>query len=404
MDGDFFFYFPILTMDATRKAELIRIYRDGLLNDTIPFWLRHAPDREHGGYMTFLDADGSVVTTDKPMWIMGRITWMMARLYNDVEPRPEWLDASKQGLDFIRKHGFDKDGRMFYSVTRDGRPLRKRRYLFTETFGAIALAEYARATGDQQILQEARDLFRLIIRYHITSGLLEPKLIPFTRRLKSHAMPMILLATAQVLRRADPDPYYDEIIEQSIQEVFRDFVKPEFKALLENVGPNGEFLDEPQGREINPGHAIETAWFIMEEARHRNNDRDLITRACQILDWSLEIGWDHEFGGIYYFKDCKGRPCIQYEHDMKLWWPHIEAIYATLLAYTLTGEKRYLDWHQKLHDWSYAHFPDRKHGEWFGYLHRDGSVSSTLKGTMWKGPFHLPRMQLYSWKLLELMK
>jgi N-acylglucosamine 2-epimerase len=289
---------------------------------------------------------------------------------------------------------------MFYAVTRDGRPLRKRRYLFTETFGVIALAEFARAAGDEQALQQANELFRLILRYHKTPGLLEPKVIPATRQLKSHAMPMILLATTQVLRQAGDNALYRQVIDESLAEVFDHFVRPEFQVVLENVGPNGEFLDEPDGREVNPGHAIETAWFIMEESRYRN-DVGLLERACQILDWSLEIGWDKQYGGILYFKDCKGYPSPRYEHDMKLWWPHNEAIYATLLAYHLTGHKRYIDWHTKVHDWAYAHFPDHEHGEWYGYLHRDGSVSSTLKGNMWKGPFHLPRMQLNCWKLLE---
>lgn len=391
-------------MNLTPKHHLLTLYRNGLLQDTLPFWLKHAPDREHGGYLTFLDADGSVVSTDKPMWVIGRITWLMARLYNDVEQKHEWLAAVRHGLDFLLARGFDTDGRMFYAVTRDGRPLRKRRYLFTEIFATIALAECAKAFGDDALLQKARDLFKLVLRYHTTPGLLAPKGIVQTRHLKSHAMPMILLATAQVLRRVDDDPIYDDTIQRSIDEVFCHFVKPEFEALLETVGPNGEYLDEPPGREVNPGHAIETAWFILEEARHRNNDRELVMRACEIIDWSLKIGWDDEYGGIYYFRDCKGRPCPQYEHDMKLWWPHNEAIYATLLAYHMTGDSRYAKWHARIHDWAYARFPDPAHGEWFGYLRRDGSVSSTLKGNMWKGPFHLPRMQLYCWKLLELME
>jgi N-acylglucosamine 2-epimerase len=388
-------------MTSERIAELSKLYRNGLLNDTMPFWEKHAPDHEQGGFMTFLDADGSVVSTDKPMWVMGRITWLFAKLYNTVEKRDSWLNLARHGVEFIRKYGFDTDGRMFYAVTRDGQPLRKRRYLFTETFGAIALAEYAKASGDEQAKKQACDLYRLILKYHTTPGLLEPKGIIETRQLKSHAMPMILLATSQVLRQIDDDDLYAQIIDESIQEVFDHFVKPEFKVLLETVGPNGEFLDEPTGREVNPGHAIETAWFLMEEARHRNNDKHLIDRACEILDWSLDIGWDQEYGGIYYYRDCKGKPCPQYEHDMKLWWPHNEAIYASLLAYHLTGDEKYAKWHQKIHDWSYNHFPDRLNGEWFGYLHRNGTISCTLKGNMWKGPFHLPRMQLHAWKLLE---
>ncbi|MCC6423210.1 MAG: AGE family epimerase/isomerase [Phycisphaerales bacterium] len=391
-------------MNAEQIAHYLAIYRDGLLKDVVPFWQRHAPDRECGGFLTFLDADGSVVGTDKPIWVAGRATWLFSTLYNNVEKRPEWLELAAHGLDFLRRHAFDRDGRMYYSVTRDGRPLRKRRYLFSESFGVIAFAEYAKAAQDAAAGQKAKDIYQLMLRYHNTPGLLEPKIIPQTRQLKGHAMPMIFMAITQVLRQIDPkNPLYREVIDHSLHEIRDHFLKPQFKMLLENVGPWGEFLDEPMGRVVNPGHAIESSWFIMEEARHRR-DRDLLSLALQILDWHLECGWDNEYGGILYFIDCKGKPCEQYEHDMKLWWPHNEAIYATLLAHHLTGDEKYLHWHKKLHDWAYAHFPDRTNGEWFGYLHRDGSLSSPLKGNMWKGPFHLPRMLLYCWKLLEQMK
>ena len=389
-------------MTPRRIRELIQIYRDGLLEDTMPFWQQHAVDHEYGGFMTFLDADGTIVSTDKPMWVIGRITWLFAKLYNTVEPRVEWLSLAKHGISFLRRYGFDDDSRMFYSVTREGRPLRKRRYVSTEHFCVIALAEYAKAAGDKQARRQARDLYQLILKYHRTPGLLEPKVFPQTRTMKIHGVPMGLISISQVLRNVDDNPLYRQVIDDSIQEVEQHFLKDEFKALLENVGPNGEFVDQPVGRVVNPGHAIETAWFILEEARIRN-DRSMIKLGARILNWSLEMGWDKEYGGIYYFRDVKGLPCEQYEHDMKLWWPHNEAIYATLLAYHLTDKQEYAQWHKKLHDWSYGHFPDHENGEWLGYLHRDGSISCTLKGNMWKGPFHLPRMQLYCWKLLEEM-
>jgi len=91
------------------------------------------------------------------------------------------------------------------------------------------------------------------------------------------------------------------------------------------------------------------------------------------------------------------------EHDMKLWWPHNEALYATLLAYHLTGAEKYEKWYEKLHEYVYARFPDTQHGDWFKYLHRDGTISSTVKGNRWAGPFHLPRMQYNCWKLLGEM-
>ncbi len=390
-------------MTPKRIAELTAIYRDGLLKDTVPFWTKHAVDRKYGGFTTYVDADGSLVSTDKAIWVQGRFTWLLARLYNEVEKRPEWLRLSRHGVEFILKHAFDTDGRCFYSVTRDGRPLRKRRYLFSETFIIIALAEYALASGDGEIRRKAVELYRRLIMYYRTPGLLPPKVLPQTRQWKGHSMPMILLATTQVLRRVDDHPLYKEVVDQSIREILNDFVDPKRQVLLETVGPNGEKrYDLPEGRLANPGHAIETAWFLMEEGRYRN-DRKLIEQGAQITEWSLDLGWDRKFGGISYFVDIEGKPAEPYEHDMKLWWPHNEAIYGTLLAHHLTGRKSFETWHRRVHDWAYSHFPDRKNGEWFGYLHRDGTISSPIKGNMWKGPFHLPRMQLYCWKLLEEM-
>lgn len=392
-----------MSISSTRIDELIPIYRDGLLQDTIPFWTRHSIDRDFGGFLTFLDRDGSVFGTDKPVWLQGRIVWMYSRLYNTVEQRPEWLETARFGLDFLLKHCIDDDGRLFFLVTRDGKPLRKRRYLFAETFAIMGLAEYAKASGEDWARQKAADIFDTLIRYYTTPGLLEPKEIPGTRPSKSHAMPMILLATVQILRQVDSRLIYDQTVERSIYEVFEHFCKPELAAVLEVVGPNGEMIDSPEGRTILPGHAIETAWFIMEEGRYRN-DRELSLKALPILEWSLQRGWDEEFGGLLYYTDLKGLPCTQYEWDMKLWWPHTEALYATLLAYHLTGDDKWADWFEKIHDYTFSHFPDPEYGDWFGYLHRDGTVSHRMKGNLWKGPYHLSRMQMLCWKLLEEMK
>jgi len=390
-------------MNKQRIEDLIATHRDGLLKDTIPFWIKNTIDREHGGFLNYLDQDGTVFHTDKPVWVLGRFTWLMALLHNEAQKRKEWLDVALHGINFLEKYCFDTDGRMFYEVTRDGRPLRKRRYLYTEAFGVIAFAEYARATGDEHRLETARNLYKLLVCHYRNPELLQPKFYPQTRNTKSHAMPMILLATTQQIRKTGNDPLYEEVINGSLNEIFESFMHGEVKSLLETVGFNGERLESPEGRCVNPGHAIETAWFIMTEGRYRN-DTSLVEKACTILDWSLQWGWDDKYGGILSFVDIEGSPCDAYHHDMKLWWPHTEALYACLLAYHLTGQKNYENWYERVHQWAYSHFPDKRNGEWFKYLHRDGTVSSTSKGNRWAGPFHLPRMQLYCWKLLEEMR
>ena len=114
-------------MGAARVEHLVRVYRDGLLGDTLPFWMRHGADAEHGGILTCLDRDGSLLDTDKGVWQQGRFAWMLGRVWREVEQRPEWLDAAAHTLRFIEAHCVDTDQRLFFHVTRDGRPLRKRR-------------------------------------------------------------------------------------------------------------------------------------------------------------------------------------------------------------------------------------------------------------------------------------
>lgn len=375
-------------------------YKNQLLNNTIPFWFPRSIDEEYGGYLFMRDQDGSLIDDDKAVWIQGRGAWMLSTLCNTVEHRQEWLDGAKSGIDFLNKHGFDTDGQMFFHVTRNGQPIRKRRYYFSETFAVIANAAYAKASGDEQAAEKARYLFGKCIQYSTTPGLLPAKFTGI-RPAKGIGVPMIMMNTAQQLRETIGDPRCDEWISIWIEEIKNDFVKDDIKCVMEQVAPDGSIIDHIDGRTLNPGHAIEGAWFILHEAKYRNNDPELIALGCKMLDYMWERGWDKQHGGILYFKDVYDKPVQEYWQDMKFWWPHNETIIATLLAYTLTGDEKYARWHKLVHNYSYEKFHDKENGEWFGYLHRDGSLAQTAKGNMFKGPFHLPRQEWYCAQLLQ---
>ena len=383
------------------RAELATLYRDTLLADVVPFWLRHGLDREHGGIFTSLDRDGTVLDTDKSVWFQGRAAWMFATLYNTVEPRAEWLAAARSCVEFSRRHCFAPEGKMYFTVTREGQPLRLRRYVFSEAFAAIANAAFAKATGDARAAEDAVKTFATYLHHSFSPGVMPPK---SARPMKGIAPLMIAIVTAQELRANLGDLTVagrtcDQWIDAAIAEIERDFLKPEHEALLEVVAPDGSLIDHADGRTLNPGHALECAWFIMHEGSLRNDPR-LVRLGVTILDWMWQRGWDTEHGGLLYFTDLRGLPVPEYGHDMKFWWPHNEAIIATLLAWKLTGEPRFAELHRLVHDWSFAHFPDRECGEWYGWLRRDGSVSSWAKGNVFKGPFHLPRMLWFGMRAL----
>lgn len=383
-------------------ANLGEFYRDMLLNDCVPFWFPRCVDQTHGGFLHCVDADGTCMDTDKSVWATGRMSWMLLTLYNTVEKNPLWLQWAKSGLAFLDKHGFDSDGRMFFHLTRDGAPIRKRRYAYSESFASIAFAAHASATGSKASSKKARDLFEFFTRWNFTPGLMPLK---FTSQRPAIGMGprMITIVTAQELRlHLGDDPDLNCWIDRCLDDIEKFFMKPEIECVMEMVSPDGAIIDHFDGRTLNPGHAIEGAWFVLHEGKHRN-DKKLIEMGLKMLDWMWKRGWDEKHGGLFYFRDVFNRPVQEYWHEMKFWWPHDEALIATLLAWQLSGDSKYLTWHEQVRNWAFAHFQDPAHGEWFGYLNRDGSISSTLKGNLWKSFFHHPRCLWYCWQLCREM-
>ena len=375
-------------------------YRSDLTENIMPFWLEHGLDRKNGGVYTCLDRDGSLMDPTKSVWFQGRFAFICSFAYNNVEKRPEWLEAARQTLEFIEAHCFDNDGHMYFSVTAEGRPLRQRRYVFSETFAAIAMAEYSLATGDRHWAERALKVFDDTQRFLATPGYLAPK-FEESVQLQSHSIIMILINVGSCLRKVIDDPKLTQQIDDSIAQLKKYFIHPEFKCLLETVGMNGEFIDTNLTRTINPGHCIETSWFIMEEAKLRNWDKGMLDMALEIFDWSWDWGWDKQYGGIINFRDCRNLPPQDYSQDMKFWWPQCETIIASLYAYLATGDEKYLYRHERISEWTYAHFPDDSEGEWYGYLHRDGTVAQPAKGNLYKGPFHIPRMMIKGYMLCK---
>ncbi|MDA0751346.1 MAG: AGE family epimerase/isomerase [Verrucomicrobia bacterium] len=377
--------------DPGYRIMMADLYRESLLEDILPFWFPRCLDQEHGGFFSCLDRDGSIFETDKSVWIQGRMVWMLLRCYQDLEANPAWLEWAESGLGFLNKHGFDTDGRMFFQLTREGKPIRKRRYAYSEAFAAIAYAAHARTTGNSASADRAEKLLAHFIRWNFESPAeFSPK---FTdeRPLIGLTPRMITLVTALELNhQLGSNPHRESVIEQMVTEILEWFVKPELGCVLETAHTDGTVSDHLEGRTLNPGHAIEAAWFVME-AGTRQGRKDWIKGGCQMLEMTWKRSWDTEHGGLLYFTDIYNKPVQEYWHDMKFWWPHDETMIASIMAYQLTGEAKYASIHQAVHDWSFKHFTDPVHGEWYGYLHRDGSIANTAKGNLWKSFFHHPR-------------
>ena len=375
-------------------------YRRALLDDVIPFWERHSPDAEHGGYFTCLNRDGSVFDTDKFVWLQGRQVWTFAMLYQRVEAWPGWLALARGGADFLRAHGMDDQGAWYFALSRQGQPLVQPYNLFSDCFAAMAFAQYGLAAGDEAAVELARATYgRILARQANPKGRYN-KLVPGARPLQGLALPMILSNLVLELAPVLPDAEVQATLEASVAVVLGQLHDPATQLILEHVAPDGSQVDSFEGRLLIPGHALEAMWFLMDVAQRRG-DSALLRTAVEVTLATLEFGWDPQHGGLFYFMDRLGRPPQQLEWDQKLWWVHLEALVAALMGYALTRRPECWAWFERLHAYTWAHFPDPDHGEWFGYLNRGGQVLLPLKGGKWKGCFHLPRALLRCWQLFD---
>ena len=377
------------------------IIREELFTYSLPFWEKYGPDRECGGFVTCLTREGKITSHDKNVWQLGRAAWTFSRACNQYGPNGEYLAIAKSCLDFLDDHFFAPDNQLYYTVTREGSPLRMRRWDYSDdTFYVIGNAEYFRATGDEKYLQNARKRFqRKIDTYY---GRLkkpadyQPKY--FDRPTRSFGGAMIALDVCDVMRLADTEntSYYLNSMKDYAYDIFKYNFKEDLGCLLENVGHNGEFLsDWSIGRKVNPGHGLEGVWFLVKAANVLG-DAYLIEMAEKIYRGCVEKGWDQEYGGFFMFVDALGFPPEEYEHDMKFWWVIDEAICAALSLYEATGKVQYLFDFEKFLNYYFIHHADHEYGDCIGYLRRDGQPTMPIaKGNHFKGPFHTPRMLMH---------
>ncbi len=376
------------------------LYRHALLDDVIPFWERHSIDRECGGFFTCLRRDGSVFDTDKFIWLQARQVWTFSMLYNRVSPHLDWLETARHGAEFLRSHGCAPDGNWYFALTRAGEPLVQPYNIFSDCFAAMAFGQFALAAGDDAAATLALTTYHNILRRQENPKGPYNKLVPGTRSLKNFALPMILCNLTLELEHLLPSAEVDATIDGCLNAVMGDFLDSAHNWVVENVSPDGEFVDSFEGRLLNPGHAIEAMWFVMDIARRRN-DQALIEKAADIVLATLKLSWDNQYGGVFYFLDRLGNPPQQLEWDQKLWWVHVETLVALALGYSLLRRPACWEWFERIHTYTWEHFPDPEYGEWYGYLNRQGNVLLPLKRGKWKGCFHVPRGLLRCWKILE---
>ena len=374
----------------SRILNYSELYHQELVSNVLPFWLAHSRDEKHGGYFTCLDQQGKVYDTDKFMWLQGREVWCFSTMYRLVEQNPSWKEMALHGASFMKEFGRDAHGNWYFSLTADGKPLVQPYNIFSDCFATMAFAALNKIDPSPEYRAIALDTFEnIIVRQHNWKGVYN-KSFPGSRPMKNFTLPMILCNLSLELEDILGKERVDSFIPTVLHEVMDVFYRPELGLIVENVNQDGSLSDTFEGRLMNPGHAIEAMWFIMDLGK-RMNDPALIEKAKNIMLKTIEHAWDKQYGGLFYFMDTESKPLQQLEWDQKLWWVHVESLVALAKGYALTKDPVCLQWFDTMHAYTWEKFRDPENGEWFGYLNRRGEVLSTAKGGKWKGCFHIPR-------------
>ncbi len=433
-------------MERKSYGLLLSEYRRQLFEVVLPFWLERGIDREHGGYFTCFNNDGSELLQEhKFTWSQGRFVWMLARLFRDYEgrvseaQRARFLELARSGAEFLMEHARLPSGHCAFILDRRGRPIlldgagQGRQAgtgedydlsIYADFFVIYGLGEYARAAQDERALEFALELYADVHR-RLETGRYRTDPYPIPAGYQVHGEPMILLETSQELADAAEELGRRQraiglrrVAHRCSHRIMDLFRRPREQAVLEMLGADNQPRETLLGRFINPGHTIEDMWFLMHWAL-RTGDEQLFADAAETMRWALEKGWDREYGGLFLFRDKHGGepagevPPELADHEMvrkvrgdwasKLWWPHSEALYALPLAIE-DMERPWMDeWFQRVQDYTFRTFPnpDRSVGEWIQIRDRQGHPDPRIVALPVKDPFHIVRALALAIPVLE---
>lgn len=383
---------------------MARALRAHLTDHVMPFWDLHAWDEVTGTLCTCIGDDGTVRSRDKWLWSQWRAVWVFSRLHRTLGMDARWLERAQRIAAFCERKGWiDRDEGWALVVSGDGEVVRGHESTYTDAFAVYGLAELHRAAPSASVEALARRsadaaLKQLAQRYDT----LPHFPYPVPRGAKPHGVPMmwsLVLAEAGEVFRGSR---YLAAACRLADEVMRDFRRLEDGLLVEFVGLDGSPWPAPRGTAVVPGHAIESMWFQLRLLEISGDDPSRRADALKTMRRHLEFGWDETHGGLLLARDADGAAKVGWEFaELKLWWPHTEALYGALLAWSETGDGAWLDWYERLWRLCLARFVDWEHGEWRQKLNRDLTPWDGVVALPVKDPFHLPRSLILQIELLD---
>lgn len=393
-----------ITITKSNLTELQSFLQAHLVNDIIPFWTRHAVDDKNGGLFTCINDDGTLQSREKYIWSQARGLWTFSALYRRIEQREEWLDVAHGLFRFLQHCGRDTDNCWVFLTTESGRRIKGAESIVTDAFAIMGLVEYFRITENPNALKMAVETYESVIKRLAVPYSYGTAPYPTPRGLRPHREPMQFSLAFHELAAVSGNEHIRKTALEMGDDILNHFVDPKRQVIHEYISLDNRYVSTtPAGRAMVPGHGIESMYFqILNFSRAGKPVK--ANRACTAMKWCLEKGWDSEYGGILLGIDIEGKEPVYWKnHEKKLWWVHSESLAGLLLAYEQCNENWCLEWYQRVHDWSFAHYPVREHGEWTQRLDRSGRKITDLIALPVKDPFHLPRALIVAIESLNRM-
>lgn len=420
--------FPLMiSMD---KKSLYYFYKQHIEEVLLPFWLR-ALDHKYGGVYTCFNNKGDrLISKDKYTWSQGRFLWLWSKVFEMVSENKlsgeagDYYGHLHKTVSFIEENVFMENGNCAFLLAESGKKKESisgkgfDTSFYADCFIVIGMSKYAGVVKDIQRFENALKLYNRI-RERLEAGDIRSEPYSIPKGYRAHSVPMIMLNVTQELTEAA------QILNHQKRKKLHHYSLVYMDDIMNNFYQSDHRVYEmipitqPQdnrlfNRHLNPGHTIECMWFVMDLARKTNHE-DYILKASKAVEKAIELGWDAKYGGLLRFVDEKGgkpkgeQGLTSYEKlisntwDMKLWWPHSETLYATLLAFDLIKDDRFIRMHEKMHNYIFNTFPnpDKNVGEWIQIRDRKGKPIDKIAALPVKDPFHILRNMLMIIDLLD---
>jgi len=309
------------------------MYRRELFDRYLPAIEEHVFDHEYGGFMCSVDIrTGERLAEVKRTWFEGRGMWAYAFLYNNLEADPRYLEFARKSKDFVLRHLPEDDQFFVLSYNRQGEPVsREPADIYGDLFVAEGLAEYSKASGEEEYYELAKRLVRKCLNRY-DEPVYQFRDQPAGRRFLGHWMVFLIGSTHMLMIKEDPE--IKAIADRSIDAILNDHMNSNYRLLNEYLAHDMSLPEEVE-QFAYLGHAIETLWMVMYEAVRRG-DRTLLERAASHFRRHVTVAEDVVYGG--YFRSLDHVDNHEWTVDKVLWLQEEVLIGSLLMVEHLNDE------------------------------------------------------------------